>query len=158
MSQEWYVCCPLKIYWMYLEGTAPCDVLMRPIAVPAVIQVLSRYWALWGIVEVAPEAVKNGALKLLTVGDVTLQLNIITLLFSWSATEILRYGFYAAKVGMLHLPMPSRHRQTHHVTSASTCFVHLHLLCNAVLGTSRGQGLHLAWRSPSVAASIKRNE
>ena len=110
---------------IYLEGTAPCDVLVRPIAVPAVIQVLSRYWALWGIVEVAPEAVKNGALKLFTVGDVTLQLNIITLLFCWSATEILRYGFYAAKVGMLHLPMPSRHRQTHHVTSADTCFVHL---------------------------------
>ena len=86
---------------------------------------LSRYWALWGIVEVAPEAVKNGALKLFTVGNVTLQLNIITLLFCWSATEILRYGFYAAKVGMLHLPMPSRHRHAHPVISANTCFVHL---------------------------------
>ena len=59
---------------------------------------LSRYWALWGIVEVAPEAVKTGALKLFTVGDVTFQLNLISLLFCWSLTEILRYGFYAAKV------------------------------------------------------------
>ena len=59
---------------------------------------LSRYWALWGIVEVAPEAVKAGALKLFTVGDITFQLNLISLLFCWSATEILRYGFYAAKV------------------------------------------------------------
>ena len=59
---------------------------------------LSRYWALWGIVEVAPEAVKTGALKLFTIGDVTLQLNLISLLFCWSVTEILRYGFYAAKV------------------------------------------------------------
>ena len=64
----------------------------------AVIQVLSRYWALWGIVEMAPEAVKHGTLKLFTVGDVTLRLNLITLLFAWSTTEILRYGFYAAKV------------------------------------------------------------
>jgi len=70
------------------------------------IQVLSRYWALWGIVEVAPEAVKNGALKLFTVGHVSLQLNIITLLFCWSATEILRYGFYAAKeVGYVPYPL-----------------------------------------------------
>ena len=64
----------------------------------AVIQVLSRYWALWGIVEVAPEAIKTGALKLFSVGGVTLQLSLISLLFCWSATEILRYGFYAAKV------------------------------------------------------------
>ena len=71
----------------------------RSAGVIAVIQVLSRYWALWGIVEVAPEAAKHGALKLFTVGDVTLQLNLITLLFCWSLTEILRYGFYAAKVG-----------------------------------------------------------
>lgn len=59
---------------------------------------LSRYWALWGIVEVAPEAVKAGALKLFTVSGMTFQLNLISLLFCWSATEILRYGFYAAKV------------------------------------------------------------
>lgn len=71
----------------------------RSAGVTAVIQVLSRYWALWGIVEVAPEAVKHGALKLFSVGDETLQLNFITLLFCWSLTEILRYGFYAAKVG-----------------------------------------------------------
>ena len=64
----------------------------------AVIQVLSRYWALWGIVEQAPEAIKTGSVKLLTVGDYTLQLNLLTLLFAWSTTEILRYGFYAAKV------------------------------------------------------------
>ncbi len=64
----------------------------------AVIQVLSRYWALWGIVEQAPEAIKTGSVKLLTVGDFTLQLNLLTLLFAWSTTEILRYGFYAAKV------------------------------------------------------------
>lgn len=64
----------------------------------AVIQVLSRFWALWGIVEQAPEAIKTGSVKLLTVGDYTLQLNLLTLLFAWSTTEILRYGFYAAKV------------------------------------------------------------
>ncbi len=64
----------------------------------AVIQVLSRYWALWGIVEVAPEATSTGALTLLKAGPVTLQLNMITLLFCWSVTEVLRYGFYAVKV------------------------------------------------------------
>lgn len=64
----------------------------------AVIQVLSRYWALWGIVAVAPEATSTGALTLFKAGPVTLQLNMITLLFCWSVTEVLRYGFYAAKV------------------------------------------------------------
>ncbi len=63
-----------------------------------VIQVLSRYWALWGIVEQAPVATSTGALTLLKAGPVTLQLNMITLLFCWSVTEVLRYGFYAVKV------------------------------------------------------------
>jgi hypothetical protein len=67
----------------------------------AVIQVLSRYWALWGIVEVAPEATSTGALTLLKADPVTLQLNMITLLFCWSVTEVLRYGFYAVKVKTL---------------------------------------------------------
>lgn len=70
------------------------------------IQVLSRYWALWGIVEVAPEATSSGSLTLLKAGPVTLQLSMITLLFCWSVTEVLRYGFYAAKeLGVMPYPL-----------------------------------------------------
>ena len=64
----------------------------------AVIQVASRFWALWGIVGVAPKECSTGAVRLLRVGSVSLELNLITLLICWSVTEVLRYGFYACKV------------------------------------------------------------
>ncbi len=57
--------------------------------------------------EVAPEATSTGALTLLKAGPVTLQLNMITLLFCWSVTEVLRYGFYAAKVLLMLTAAPS---------------------------------------------------
>ena len=102
-------------------GKLCTDEGLRPDGANAVIQVLSRYWALWGIVEVAPEAVKEGALKLFTVGDVTFQLNLITLLFCWSTTEILRYGFYAAKAS--HSPFLGSAADVHmlSIQSAHVC-------------------------------------
>ena len=63
----------------------------------AVIQVLSRIWALWGLVAVAPEACSTGAVTLLAAGPLKLQLNYVSLMMCWSISEILRYGFYAAK-------------------------------------------------------------
>jgi hypothetical protein len=66
--------------------------------VRAVIQVLSRLWALWGLVAVAPEACSTGAVTLLSAGPAKLQLNYVSLMLCWSVSEILRYGFYACKV------------------------------------------------------------
>lgn len=63
------------------------------------IQVVSRIWALWGIVSLVPEATTQQSLQLLKLGDVKLQLNIFTLLVAWSISEVLRYSFYVFKVG-----------------------------------------------------------
>jgi very-long-chain (3R)-3-hydroxyacyl-CoA dehydratase len=70
------------------------------------IQVLSRLWALWGIVNHAPDACSGGAISLLKVGPVHLQLNLLTLLTCWCVSEVLRYGLYAAKEGGLPIPHP----------------------------------------------------
>ena len=59
---------------------------------------LSRIWALWGIVNLAPEAVSGGGFTFLKAGPVQLQTSLVTMLFCWCITEVLRYGFYAAKV------------------------------------------------------------
>ena len=64
----------------------------------AVIQVLSRIWALWGVVNLAPEATSTGAVTFFRAGPVVLQTSLVTLLFCWCVTEVLRYAFYAAKV------------------------------------------------------------
>ena len=58
----------------------------------------TRIWALWGLVAVAPEACSTGAVTLLAAGPAKLQLNYVSLMMCWSISEILRYGFYAAKV------------------------------------------------------------
>jgi very-long-chain (3R)-3-hydroxyacyl-CoA dehydratase len=64
----------------------------------AVIQVLSRLWAVWGVVYQAPEATTLGSIKLLKVENQQLELSMYTLLFAWGVTEVLRYGFFAVKV------------------------------------------------------------
>ena len=67
---------------------------------------LSRIWALWGVVNLAPEACSRGAVTLFRAGPVVLQTSLVTLLFCWCVTEVLRYGFYAAKVGTTGCPSP----------------------------------------------------
>lgn len=66
----------------------------------AAIQVFSRIWALWGIVNVVPDATTAGSIKLLDVGPIRLQLNLTSLLVAWSISEVLRYTFYVFKVGL----------------------------------------------------------
>lgn len=63
---------------------------------------LSRLWALWGLVAVAPEACSMGAVTLLSAGPLKLQLSYVTLMLCWSISEILRYGFYACKARPPH--------------------------------------------------------
>ena len=82
------------LYWCALP------VVLMPLG-RAVIQVLSRLWALWGLVAVAPEACSTGAVTLLSAGPLKLQLSYVTLMLCWSISEILRYGFYACKARLL---------------------------------------------------------
>ena len=63
-----------------------------------VIQVLSRLWAVWGIVLQAEAQTSTGSVDLLKLPNVTLSLSMSTLIFAWSVTEVLRYGFFAVKV------------------------------------------------------------
>ena len=79
---------------------------MKPLKTKTVIQVLSRIWALWGIVNLAPVACSTGAVSLLKAGPVHLQLSLVTLLFCWCCSEVLRYSFYALKEVGVEVPKP----------------------------------------------------
>jgi hypothetical protein len=68
----------------------------------AVIQVLSRLWALWGLVNLAPDATTKQSVVLIKAGDtIFLQLNFISLMICWCCSEVLRYSFYVVKVNPL---------------------------------------------------------
>lgn len=71
--------------------------LVRSPFMTTITQVFSRVWLLWGILNLCPEDTMGGVVKLLKVGDVQLSLNLYTLLFAWSFTEVVRYLFYALK-------------------------------------------------------------
>lgn len=60
----------------------------------AAIQVASRVWVLWGIVNLVPEDTTQGSLRQLGPLSPTLT----SLVVAWSLSEIIRYGFFAAKV------------------------------------------------------------
>lgn len=84
----------------------PTSFTPSPTHTHTVIQVASRIWALWGIVNVAPGPCSTGAVHLFKLGPLDLQLNLVTLLFAWCTSEILRYSFYAAKeVGVMPRPL-----------------------------------------------------
>ena len=69
------------------------------------VQVASRLWVLWGLIQIAPHETSTGALRL---GSSQLQLNLATLLIAWSTSEILRYSLYAFKVTPDSLSVASR--------------------------------------------------
>ena len=58
------------------------------------MQVFSRLWVLWGLINLAPEQTTARGLSL---GLPALQLNLATLLTAWSLSEVLRYSLYAFK-------------------------------------------------------------
>lgn len=67
------------------------------------MQVFSRVWLLWGIVNLCPAAVTSRAVhlpleQLLTGGSLLPGLSLYSLLYAWSITEVIRYLFYALKV------------------------------------------------------------
>ncbi len=63
-----------------------------------VLQVGSRIWVLWGIVNLAPGLTTSGSVELWRSGQHAVQLNVVTLMVAWSLTEVVRYSFYAVKV------------------------------------------------------------
>jgi hypothetical protein len=63
------------------------------------MQVASRIWILWGIINLAPSQATHGSVLLgPKLGDFQPQLNLATLLTAWSVTEVIRYSFFAIKV------------------------------------------------------------
>ena len=60
------------------------------------MQVSSRIWVLWGIINLAPSACSFNSVHLPGLG---LQLNYTSLLVAWSITEVIRYCFFAVKAG-----------------------------------------------------------
>lgn len=90
---------PLKVVQTaaVLEVVHSLTGVVRSPVFTTAIQVVSRIWALWGIVSLVPEATTQQSLQLLKLGDVKLQLNIFTLLVAWSISEVLRYSFYVFK-------------------------------------------------------------
>ena len=72
----------------------------------AVLQVGSRIWVLWGIINLAPRPTTSGSVELLRFGQHAVQLNFVTLVVAWSLTEVVRYSFYAVKVRFNLLTMP----------------------------------------------------
>ncbi|KIY95821.1 protein tyrosine phosphatase-like (proline instead of catalytic arginine), member b [Monoraphidium neglectum] len=77
---------------------------------PAARTVASRIWCLWGIVVAAPDATVGGGIPakpLAYVGNLPIQLNLISLLTAWCLSEVIRYGFFALKELLAEAPYVS---------------------------------------------------
>ena len=71
---------------------------MTHVVSAAAVQVFSRIWALWGIIELVPDSTTKGGITLLKTDSVKVELSLISLLLAWSISEVLRYTFYVFKV------------------------------------------------------------
>ncbi len=74
------------------------------------LQVASRLWVLWGLVNAAPAAATARAVPLLPFSLPpplpTPALSLATLLAAWCAAEVIRYAFFAAKeLGLQPYPL-----------------------------------------------------
>lgn len=81
--------------------------MLPPPPCTAATQVASRLFILWGIVDLVP-ATRASPLVLLRLplgasasasGGSALQLSLVTLLTAWCCSEVIRYSFFAFKVG-----------------------------------------------------------
>jgi very-long-chain (3R)-3-hydroxyacyl-CoA dehydratase len=63
------------------------------------MQVASRIWLLWGIIVPVNGPTTTGSIPLLSAGPVNFSLSISTLMVAWCLSEIIRYSFFALKVG-----------------------------------------------------------
>ncbi|KAG2443040.1 hypothetical protein HYH02_009455 [Chlamydomonas schloesseri] len=92
--------------------------LVRSPVMITAMQVSSRIWVLWGIINPEPVLATGGAVQLsqplpgvslplpAEVGGVPLALNLATLLTAWSITEVVRYSFFAVKELAGSVPYP----------------------------------------------------
>jgi Protein tyrosine phosphatase-like protein, PTPLA len=63
---------------------------------PTAIQVASRLWVLWGIVDLAPDETAVRTVYLFN-SAFRFGLNFWTLVVAWAATEVIRYGYFSFK-------------------------------------------------------------
>lgn len=70
------------------------------------MQVGSRIWILWGIVNLVPGICSLSSVPLGKAGGVAFAFNYTTLLYAWSITEVIRYFFYGIKVCESHNSQP----------------------------------------------------
>jgi very-long-chain (3R)-3-hydroxyacyl-CoA dehydratase len=62
--------------------------------------VSSRLWVLWGLINLAVAPTTTGSVKVLQLpSGASFQLDLLSLLTAWCITEVIRYGFFACKVG-----------------------------------------------------------
>ena len=62
------------------------------------MQVGSRLWLLWGIVDAAPAAALTRYEKGLRIGGLSLPFNFQSMLVAWGLSEAIRYSFFSVKV------------------------------------------------------------
>lgn len=63
------------------------------------LQVASRIWVLWGIVLLVPDETTQGSIRQLG----PLSPTVTSLVGAWAVSEIIRYGFFAAKASLTSL-------------------------------------------------------
>lgn len=62
------------------------------------MQVFSRVWIVWGIVNPVQHITTTQSMELFKLGDFVFKLDLVSLVVAWSLAEIIRYGFFALKV------------------------------------------------------------
>ncbi|CAD7701272.1 unnamed protein product, partial [Ostreobium quekettii] len=90
---------PLKIFQTaaLMEVLHSAFGLVRSPVMVTALQVASRIFVLWGILVPLPEETATQAVHLITVGTISVDLNIFTLVAAWSVSEVIRYGYFAFK-------------------------------------------------------------
>ena len=81
---------------LWMPGVPPPK--LTHVLLAAAVQVASRIWALWGIIELVPDSTTRGSITLLKIAGFKAELSLVSLLLAWSVSEILRYTFYVFKV------------------------------------------------------------
>lgn len=94
---------------MHCTGPHSLHICHLPERQFAAIQVASRLFILWGVVDLVP-ATRSSHLVLLRLplgggaaagGSGALQLSLVTLLTAWCCSEVIRYSFFAFKVSIV---------------------------------------------------------
>ncbi|KAK9821505.1 hypothetical protein WJX74_004530 [Apatococcus lobatus] len=90
---------PLKIFQTaaLLEVAHSLLGVVRAPLLTSVMQVASRLWLLWGIVDAAPAAALTRYERGLSIGTFSLPVGFHTMLMAWGLSEVIRYSFFSVK-------------------------------------------------------------